>query len=194
MNIDRDNTAPPPAAAARMTFVHLDGPPNAIVQALDPRGTMTWTDVCNGACDRALPTDGLYRVDAPGIRTSRAFKIEGSRSELTVNTASSAGFVGGLTLLIVGGVALVNGIGFVLFALEPVFSTQTTNDFVTAGLVLSGVGVASMIAGGILFATNRRTTVTGAPTVRIPAWRDAPTMLSGSRLATFAFPAFSGSF
>jgi len=195
VNIDRQKAAPPaPPTERAMTFVHVDGPPDAIVQALDPRGTMAWTEVCKGACDRELPADGLYRIDAPGIRTSRAFKIEGPRSDLGVKTASSAGFVGGLTLLIVGGVALVNGIGFLLISQEPTWSTQTMNDFIEAGLVLGGVGLASMIAGGILLGTNLRTNVSGETTLRVPAWRDTPRLLPSSRFPALSFPAISGSF
>jgi hypothetical protein len=196
VNIDREKVAPPPPQQAprAMTLVHVDGPPGATIQALDPAGTMAWKDVCEGACDRDLPTDGLYRIDAPGIRRSRSFKIEGARSNLTVDAATSTGFVGGLSLLIVGGAAFIVGINLLLLGVDVgIVNSQTSNDFVTAGLVVGGVGIASMIVGGILFGGNLRTKVTGATTVRVPAWRDFPQAPS-SRAMALSFPAISGSF
>jgi hypothetical protein len=186
--------APPALPVRPMTLVHVYGPPNATIQALQ-NGTMTWTDVCKGTCDQELPTDGLYRIDAPGIRASRAFKIAGSRSNLEVDAASSTGFAGGLTLLIIGGAALVNGIGFFVDGLlTQEIDMQTSKDFTTAGLVLGGIGLVSMITGGFLLGSNRRTTVNGATTVRVPAWRDFPQPSATRAVAAVSFPAISGTF
>ena len=195
MNIDRPKTQALQQPAAARTMVHIDGVgPDAYVQMLDQHGTTSWTEVCKGACDQELPSDGLYRVDGAGIRASQPFRVEGAQANLQAKTASSLGFAGGLSLVIFGGVALVNGLSFFLVAAidQNVISSNTQRDFfITAGLVLGGVGIASMIVGGLLLASNLRTTVAGATTLRVPAWRDFPRAPSSMALS---FPAISGSF
>jgi len=201
MDIDRAKTGQPQQqqAATARTMVHVEGvDSDAFVQTLDPRGTTGWVEVCKGTCDQELASDGLYRIRGSGIRGSAPFRVEGSRANLHVKTASSAGFVGGLVMVIVGGLALVNGIS--LFALAAVYrsdgliTSNTQRDFNIAGGVTTGIGVGLLIGGSVLFGNNLKTSVAGAPTVRIPAWRDAPVIPSGSRFATLTFPAISGSF
>ena len=198
MNIDRDKVAAPTAPQVTRTMVHIDGAdPDAFVQMLDANRT-DWVEVCKGACDQALASDALYRIRGAGIRGSAPFRLEGSRADLHVKTASSTGFVGGLTMVIVGGLALVNGISlFVLAALywnDGLIDASTQRDFNIAGGVTTGIGAGLLVGGAILLGGNLRTSVTGAPTVRVPAWRDAPVIPSGSRFATLTFPAFCGSF
>ena len=197
VNIDRAKATPPVQTAAARTMVHIEGVgPDAFVQTLDQHGSTEWTEVCKGSCDQELPSGALYRIRGSGLRASPPFRLEGPRADLHVKTASSVGFIGGLSLVIFGGVAVVNGLSLFLVAEidKDVISPSTHRDFFIAGGVLGGLGVGAFVVGAILLGGNLRTTVAGAPTVRIPAWRDAPTMLSGSRLATFTFPAFSGSF
>jgi hypothetical protein len=198
VDIDRAKapTAPPPPASS--TVVHVNGVgPDAILQKLDANGTENaWTTVCTGSCDRPLASDGIYRVDAPGMRRSSAFRVEGPSTTLEVKPASSAARSGGLALLIGGGVVLVNGISFLLVGIidQDVITQNTFRDFMIAGGVLTGVGAASAIIGAVLLSGNSRTKVTsGATTVRVPAWRDAPA-LQPSRLAAMSFPVLGGSF
>jgi hypothetical protein len=201
IDIDRAKTpstpAPPQAVAAR-TMVHIEGVDDgAFVQMLD-RHTAAWNEICRSSCDQELPSDGLYRIRGSGIRASPPFRIEGPRAELHVKTGSSAGFVGGLTLVILGGLSIVNGLSLFLVAAiyesDNLINSGTQRDFNIVGGVLTGVGVGLLVGGAFLFGGNLKTTVAGAPTVRIPAWRDAPQWSVGSRLATFTFPAFAGSF
>jgi hypothetical protein len=198
--VDIDRAKAPPTlqvvTQTNTTMVHVDGPPEAHVQTLDARGSENaWVDVCRGACDVALRSDGLYRIDAPGIRASHPFRIEGPRADLHVNTASSAGFVGGLALVIAGGLFFVNGLSlFVVAVLDEDIITQETHDnFFIAGGVVTGVGVAALITGALLLKGNIRTKVDGATTVRVPAWREFPAQPS-SRFGAITFPALSGSF
>jgi len=197
VNIDRAKaTAQTPTAAAARTMVHIEGvDPDAYVQMLDQHGTTAWTEVCKGACNQELPSDGLYRIDGPGIRASQPFRVEGPQANLKAKTASGAAFGGGLGLVIFGGLAVVNGISFVILAAldQNVITSSTYRDFMIAGGVLGGVGVAAGIAGVLLLRGNVRTSVTGATTVRVPAWRDFPQAPS-SRAFALSFPALSGSF
>lgn len=151
--------------------------------------------VCTGSCDRALPTSGLYRIDAPGVRTSKAFRIEGANANLEAHTASSVGFAGGLALVIGGGLLLVNGLSLIAVAAidQNLISTGSYNAFLAVGGVLGGVGLVSLIAGALVLRGNLHTTVAGSTTVRVPARRDAPAQPS-SRFTALTFPAFSGTF
>jgi hypothetical protein len=197
VDIDRAKAASSAPVATR-TVVHLEGmPDDAFVQMLDQHGAAgAWAEVCKAACDRELPTDGLYRVAGAGIRASQPFRIEGPRAELHVKTASSVGFAGGLALLIGGGVAFVNGISFILLGTvdQALFTTGTDRDFLIAGGVLTGVGVAALITGIFIMRGNARSSVMGATTVRVPAWQDAPVIQPSTRFGAITFPALSGSF
>jgi hypothetical protein len=201
VNIDRAKAAPSQQAApAARTMVHVEGVDSDVfVQMLDANRTTGWVEVCKGACDQELPSDALYRIRGGGIRGSAPFRLEGARADLHVKTASSTAFVGGLTMAILGGLAVVNGLSFfVLAALywnDGLITAGTQRDLNIAGGITTGIGVGLLVGGGVLLGGNLRTSVTGAPTVRVPAWRDAaPVIPSGSRFATLTFPAFSGSF
>ena len=198
VDIDRAKAPAPPQVAASTTMVHVDGvPADAIVQKLEANGTENaWTTVYTGPCDRALPSDALYRIDAPGMRRSSTFRIEGPSTRLEVHPASSAAHTGGLIMLIGGGVVLVNGLSFLLVATldQDILTPDSYNTFMIVGGVLTAVGAAVGIVGGVLLASNLRTKITsGATTVRVPAWRDAPALLP-SRIGAVTFPALSGTF
>ena len=195
VNIDRAKAAP--QAPAARTMLHVEGvDSDAFVQMLDQHGTTAWAEVCKGSCDHELPSDGLYRIVGSGIRASQPFRIEGAQANLHAKTASSVGFVGGLSMVILGGLSVVNGISFFVLAEldKDVLTSGTYRDFYIAGGVLTGVGLGLLVGGAFLLGGNLRTKVTGATTVRVPAWRDAPPASSGLRVATFTFPAISGSF
>jgi hypothetical protein len=201
VDIARAKAPPPPAPVQETTTVHLDGAgPGVVLQALDERGTEgKWQTVCAGACDRDLPTGGLYRIDGPGLRTSRPFRLhEGPRADYRVDTASSLGFAGGLTLVIVGGLALVSGI--TLFIEEAIYTADgfTFSDgFLIAGGLLTGGGLAALIPGIFVLKGNSRTTATameGAPPVRVPAWREPRFPTWQPRVATVGVPLWSATF
>ncbi len=204
VDIDRAKAPPAPAAPpapVAMTSLHLEGTrPGVVVQALDQTGTEgTWQTVCEGPCDRDLPASGLYRVDGPGLRTSRPFRIEGARATYRVDTATGLGFAGGLTLTIIGGLALVNGLGFLI--LDAVYKSDpmyiVPDWILIAGVALSVGGVAALIPGVYLMKTNGRTTVTagdGSLPARVPAWREPRLPSWQPRVATFGIPLWSGTF
>jgi hypothetical protein len=198
VNIGREKASRAAPQQTQRTMVHVDGlEAGARIETLDTqRGT--WSTVCNGSCDHELASDALYRIDGLGIRTSRPFHIGGgSHASLEAKTASTAGFAGGLTLVILGGAAFVNGLSFVIIALADDLAFNSTNgttrDYFIAGGVLGGVGIVSLVVGFLVLRGNLRTTVDGATTVRVPAWRDFPEAPS-SRAVAFSFPAISGSF
>lgn len=198
VDIDRAKPQSAPPQAATATMVHVNGvPADAVLQMLEANGTENaWTTVCTGPCDRPLPSEGLYRIDAPGMRRSSPFRVEGPSTTLEVKPASAAAHTGGLVMLIAGGVVFVNGISFLIVGTldKDVITPDTYNTFMIVGGVLTGIGAASAIVGGILLGGNARTKVTsGATTVRLPAWRDAPA-LQPSRFAAVTFPALSGTF
>jgi hypothetical protein len=198
VDIDRAKSVAQPQPVATTTMVHVEGvPSDAQLQELEANGTENaWTAVCTGPCDRALPSDGLYRIDAPGVRRSAPFRVEGASTKLEVSTASSLGHTGGLVMLIVGGVVLVNGLSFFLVASidKDVITQDTYNTFMIVGGVLTGIGAVSATLGAILLGNNTRTKVTsGATTVRVPAWRDAPAPPT-SRFAAMTFPLLGGEF
>jgi hypothetical protein len=198
VDIDRAKAAAPPAQqAVARTMVHVEGVgADAYVQMLDEHGTSSWFEVCEGSCNQELRSDGLYRINGAGIRASQPFRIAGPRADLQAKTASSAGFVVGLSLLVFGGLSFVNGISFflvgTLYKNDNLISSNTYRDFMIAGGVLTGVGVAALVSGGLLLRGNVRTSVAGATTVRVPAWRDAPQL--PSRAVALSFPLLAGSF
>jgi hypothetical protein len=182
-----------PTAAPSQTTVHLDGARDDVVlQSLDSRrGTEApWQTVCRGACDRPLPSDNLYRIDGPGLRTSKPFKIEGASASYRVSTASSAGFALGLTLLIVGGAALLNGVGFLVVAAVDNAQFGRSIDvggFAIAGAVLSGIGLPSTVVGLVLMKMNGRTTATlERDAASAPTWMP--------RATGFNVPVLAGTF
>ncbi|HSQ64765.1 MAG TPA: hypothetical protein VLM85_16185 [Polyangiaceae bacterium] len=201
VDIDRARAPAPPAPAQTTTAVHLEGAgPGIVLQALDERGTEgKWQTVCEGACDRDLPTGGLYRVDGPGLRTSRPFRLpEGSRVDYQVHAASSLGFAGGLTLVIVGGVALLTGLTLLVeLAVYDANGYIIPDGFLVAGGLLTGGGLAAFIPGIFLMKGNGRTTVTaagGGATARVPAWREPQLPSWQPRWATIGVPVWSGTF
>ena len=196
VNIDRNKQAAPVAPTAARTMVHIEGVgPDAYVQMLDQHGATAWTEICKGSCDQELPSDGLYRIDGAGIRASQPFRVDGPRANLQAKTASGLGFGGGLGLVIFGGIAFVNGISFFLLAEldKNIITSGTYRDFYIAGGVVTAVGLGALVGGALLLGHNLRTTVAGATTVRVPAWRDFPQAPS-SRAVALSFPALSGSF
>ncbi len=201
--VDIDRAKPPaaPPAPVDMTTLHLDGMrPGLVVQALDQHGTEgTWQTVCEGACDRALPTNGLYRVDGPGLRTSKPFRISGQSAVYRVDTATGLGFAAGLSLTILGGLALVNGIA--LFILDAAYTAEgfiVADGVLIAGVALSVGGLAALIPGIYLMKTNGRTTVSaaadGSLPARIPAWQQPQLPSLQPRYAGFGVPLWSGTF
>ncbi|HEY1954833.1 MAG TPA: hypothetical protein VGH28_04460 [Polyangiaceae bacterium] len=200
VNIDRAKPSAPPAEArATTTAVHLEGATDdMVVERLDARGTEShWTTMCHGACDAALPTAGIYRIDGAGLRTSKSFTLAEDRASYRVGRGTGLGFAGGLTMVILGGITVANGVGFIVLgaAWQGVFSNA--NDYLIGGIVATGIGLALFITGAIVLKGNLRTTVVPldgtAPPRPVPAWREAPPTL-GFGPPMIGTPIFGGTF
>lgn len=181
--------APPlDGSAARRTpptgWVHLEGEDAAVVQRAHTSGA--WTGVCTAPCDRALPLDGVYRIDGPGLKTSTPFALRagpGDYETLRVHGASRGAFTAGVVLLAAGPAA---GIGVTLGVVGlhiangsgPLRGTDRT----VVDLSL-GAAAASVVIGIGLLVLNASTGVSQdvvAPRqplppddAKAPAWSDA---------------------
>lgn len=200
VNIDRAKAAPAPqpTSSPGTTVLHLEDADDVFVQTLDARGTESrGSTVCSGACDRPLASDGVYRVDGPGLRASKAFRLPEGHVTYRVSRASGLGFAGGLAMVIVGGAAFVNGIGFVILGAEWQGVYSNASDYLVAGGVLMGAGAALLLVGALVMAPNTRTKVLpvdgGAAPAQVPAWRDAPPTVA-LRPPMIGVPLFAGSF
>ena len=178
----RPPTTPPPAPlpavatpppAASMVTVHIDGDADVILEQQVTGGRWAggdWRDVCQSPCDVSLPTNTMYRIGGPGVRTSRPFSIEGrdGRAVLEVHAASSGARGGGLALMIVGPLAILVGslvalVGWAENSTSCVFSggsgsgscsSSRGDGLVAGGLVTMAVGLGATIVGAVLLATN----------------------------------------
>jgi hypothetical protein len=128
-----------------------------------------WKTVCTAPCDRPLPTNYEYRITGDGIRTSRAFALEGQVGErlvLSVSARSSATRTGGLVMTIAGAAALFASLVVFVDAASkqrteddaaaladrPARDVSSSED--TAGLVLLVAGAAVTAVGVVLFARS----------------------------------------
>lgn len=184
-----------PPAQPKMTTVHLSGTSNDVVlQAMHADGT--WSTACNGSCDRPVPTAGTYRIDGLGLRASEPFSVEGAKVSLTVGAASSAAFAGGVTLLVVG--ILAGGVGALGLMVDGLIRlggglNDGSDKLLLPSALLTAGGSVAMVAGFFLMLSNNRTTVSGAGTPRLPAWRELPST-SPPRLGAVGFPLLAGTF
>ena len=162
-------------ARADDTLTHVSGATiEVVVQARNADGT--WRTVCRGTCDERLPSDGVYRIDGPGLRASKPFQVEGPNAWLGVTTGSWAGFAGGLTLTILGLPATgFGGLGLMVDGLAHAYCGGTCsggdNLLLPSVLLLIG-GMVMSITGVATIAANRRTRVSGAATARVATWRE----------------------
>lgn len=194
---------PPPGVA--MVTVHIDADADVILEQQVAGGRWAggeWRDVCQAPCDMSLPTNTMYRVGGPGVRSSRPFSIEGrdGKAVLEVHGASSGAFVGGIVLISLGPLAIIVGAGVALagafensVSCSGIYSTCSSNSgdgLVAGGLVTMGIGLAATIIGGVLIGTNSKTKVqqplismaklsdkdivkTQDVTPRVPTWNTA---------------------
>lgn len=158
------------------TLVHISGDLDGELLTQDERGGSegAWIPVCSGMCDRELPTHALYRLGGSGVRKSKPFQLHGSREGLRASTASSAGFVGGLTMVIIGAGSIVNGAAYLALAeLANGGFGSPDQGYLIAGGVLLGIGVVSLAIGVPLFGGNLRTVVNADETPRAMSSTDS---------------------
>lgn len=195
---------PPPAVA--MVTVHIDADGDVILEQQVAGGRWAggdWRDVCQAPCDMSLPTNTMYRIGGPGVRSSRPFSIEGrdGKAVLEVHAASSGARGGGIALLVVGPIAIFVGLIVALVGAAEnatscgiysgsTCSTSSGDGLVAGGLITVGIGIAGTVIGGVLLGTNSSSKVqqplvsmaklsdqdilkTQAPTPRTPTWNTA---------------------
>jgi hypothetical protein len=216
-------SAPPRGRAGRRmegasptAFVHIEADADVLLQSISP-GSGRWTTVCAAPCDAALPLDHEYRLIGEGIRSSRAFGLSANPGQhvlIHVSTGSKAGFAGGLAMASIGVAAVAVGLVVLAFGALGCESTDEFGNCIgssdssteTVGGVIALVGVAVMVGGIILLATNARTHETqsvGAlletPARPETAWLRAPIWHDSVRDSSAApkgmgFPLLSRSF
>jgi len=196
-------------------LVHMDAEEGVVLESIAP-GSGRWALVCAAPCDAQVPLGREYRISGEGIRPSRPFGIQappGQRVTLSVVTGSRAGYSGGLALTSVGSAAVVVGLFVVLFgALGTCDSfgncTPADGGVETAGLVITLAGVAVLVGGIILVASNSRSRATQtigelvpqAPArpetawLRAPLWHDAIRESAAGQPKSIGIPIFSHSF
>jgi len=91
--------------------VHVTGDPHLVVER-QIEGTELWESLCTGACDAAVPRDGMYRVSGRAVRPSLPIALlpAGDHSlELRVSPGYRAAWVGGVLLSTLGPVVVTGG-------------------------------------------------------------------------------------
>lgn len=110
--------------------------------------------VCTAPCNRAVPADAQYFVDAPGMSTSRAFELDPGKARLNVRGGSAflrgLGVYGGVYL---GTTALVTGGALALVG--AISSSKSSRDtLLPIGLSLVAGGAVAIAAGIVLAVMN----------------------------------------
>lgn len=205
--IERGAAPPPPAAAPRkplppapppqggtspgsaaMPVVHLEGPSGLVLEQQYER---EWTEVCRVPCDIRLRTDLRYRITGAGLRTSRPFSLvpSGGRVQLDVTPASDGPRATGLALIVTG--SIVTPIGLLV-----VLASASSGS--SAGLIVAGLGLVSLITGGIVHGSAAETEVrqplaSSTASARLPTW-NATLERAPSPGTSFTIPVFAASF
>jgi hypothetical protein len=197
--IDRSSSSPaipPPAAPAAQdekVYVHIEGSDDAQLQR-DTGDRRHWDNVCSAPCDQFVSARYTYRIGGPGIRNSGPFGLtapDGSRETLTVDEASKPSFVLGIVGVSLGSVVMSVGLVVVLLnaavdATDSAFnSTPDNGNGEAIGWTVAGVGLAALVGGIVLIATNARSGVQQAPAGGSAA-RPAP--LASGTLPPWRFP------
>jgi hypothetical protein len=175
--------APPPAAPKKVAVVHIEGDGSLRLEAKEGR---SWRFLCASPCDREVDLADTYRVSGDGVRPTRQFTIDaqpGQRVVLTVDTASKAGFVGGIVLVSVAPVVSI--VGLVVLLVGDVANDTGTK---TTGAALAIGGLAGIGLGIVLIAVNARsgleqnvaTRAALRDAEREPIWRDPAREAAGA--------------
>jgi hypothetical protein len=130
--------------------------------------------ICTSPCDTLVPASGRYRISGESIRSSKPFTFPADTTQdtLGVRPASVAGFAGGILLVCLGVAAVQLGFLWLLassFADGP-DSGGTPSRTPAVGLAIGGLVAA--VTGGVLWASNSRTSVsqTSGPALQaVPA-------------------------
>jgi hypothetical protein len=170
----------PPAAAHVSTgargWVHIENSEEATLEhAGSEHG---WIAVCSSPCDKALPTDGMYRIVGPNLETSRAFALGargGEYETLHVHGGSHRAVTSGILVLALG-VPLSLSLAFSMVGVSRLGSggplTPTERTIEQSSLLAGGVAA---LAGAAMILTNLGTDVSqtvmpAPPTSPVPPY------------------------
>jgi hypothetical protein len=226
--IERGSAAPAPAATtpaggdAAPVWVHIEGSEAAQLQRDSSGNHREWTTVCSAPCDQAVSPQFDYRIAGDGIRNSRIFTLSahgGEHETLAVDEGSRGGFVLGIVSTSVGGLVMVIGLVVVLANATARLvdgsdgaSSSGDRNGETLGWGISAVGLAGIIGGVVLIASNSKTGVTQSsaphPTGVLPSIPGAPmigfrdplrdgareSILKGAFAPAVGIPIFGGRF
>lgn len=208
-------SATPEAAGAPSVVVHIEGSETAQLQRDANGNHREWVTVCSAPCDKAVSPQYDYRISGDGIRSSRVFSLSargGEHETLTVDEGSRGGFVLGVVSASVGGLVMVIGLFVVLVNATASLvdgssgmSSSPDRSGETLGWGISAVGLAGIIGGVVLIASNARSGVTqsstsvsllpSSPWTPVPAFKDAlRESIPKAAFAPIGVPLFGGSF
>jgi hypothetical protein len=165
----------PDGHAIHTATVRLDPDPSLTLEALVD-GSRDWEPVCTAPCGGKKRLDAMYRVSGEDIQTSAPFRLatgEDGVVDVHIQKVSKSPHTAGITLTIVGGVAMGAGAVTALFSLlagvgqaetcdgeEKLGHSCTVNtDGVTVGLVMAGAGLSLLVTGLVLVAEHRHSGV-----------------------------------
>jgi hypothetical protein len=120
--------------------------------------------VCIAPCQADVDSNGMYRIAGDGVTQTGTFGMPPAQANSTVHLHVHAGSfgarIGGLWL-IVGGVSLALP-GGLLAGLGAADSSSfgSNSGVIVTGLVLTGIGVAALVAGIVLVAGSGTSVVT----------------------------------
>ena len=139
--------------------VHVEGDPRAVLEMRDDLG---WAAVCQAPCDRRVPLDASYRINGDGIQQSKKFVLPSTYGEARVEVAPAPSglHVVGVVAVSLGAASFVAGLQTMLIAVFSESCSDCVGGFAdttapNVAWALMGVGLLSMIGGGVLTATTR---------------------------------------
>jgi hypothetical protein len=190
------SSATEPAPAGPNVRLHIDAEVGVRLERVLPRGTRggRYKTVCYSPCDQEVPAGDTYRISGSGVRGSSPFKIQATQPDelvvLSVDDASTSGFVGGIVLTSLGGIAMLVGGTLLLVGTTggDVLSSAERRGFTTAGAV-TGIGGLAMFLPGVALLSSSSTRVQ-----RAPPPPGQPTFWRPLAPAAFALPIVSGTF
>ena len=177
-HIERAAAAAAPAASAAgptggqgsPVWVHIEGSDVAQLERDESGNHRQWVTVCSAPCDKAVSPLYEYRISGDGIRSSHVFSLSahgGEHETLAVDEGSRSSFVLGIVSASVGGLVMVIGLFVVLVnATASLIQDGSGNvssgnrNGETWGWGISAVGLAGIIGGVVLLASNSKSGVT----------------------------------
>jgi hypothetical protein len=177
--------APGTAPPAKTAVVHIESERSVRLEALS--GEKSYSFVCTSPCDKAVDLGAQYRIAGDGVRTSRAFSIEGQQGQrivIEVDPGSKAAFVGGIVLVSLSPVVSI--VGLLIWALNSVDGSEGGR---TVGIGIALGGLLGLTGGIIMIATNASTKQTQSAAAPAPHAAAVPRPFFAELPAPFSSPA-----